>query len=207
MNRLFCCFVSLFFALGLNLNAQAPHPDGLKVGDIAPDFVLKSVDDRLVGLRSFTNAKGIIVVFTCNQCPYSVKYEDRIIGLHNSFVEKGYPVLAINPNDSVKVPEDSFENMKLRASEKKYPFPYVYDDQQIVAKAYGARRTPHVFVLQKMRTGWTVEYIGAIDDSPDDASMAGERFVEDAINALISGTKPSVATTKAIGCSIKWKKI
>lgn len=189
------------------LHAQNPlAPDGLKVGDQAPDFTLKNVDGKLVGLRSFVDSKGVILVFTCNHCPYSVKYEDRIIELHNTFAAKGFPVLAVNPNDTVTVPEDAFTKMQERASEKKFPFPYVIDETQIVAKKYGARRTPHVFVLLRTRTGWTVEYIGAIDDNPDDASKTESKFVEDAVNALLKGTKPETATTKAIGCTIKWKK-
>ncbi len=189
------------------LPAQNPlSPDGVKVGDQAPDFVLRNVDGKIVGPRSFSDAKGLILVFTCNHCPYSVKYEDRIIALHNEFAAKGFPVLAVNPNDSVTVPEDAYSKMQERAAEKKFPFPYVVDETQAVAKKYGARRTPHVFVLLRTRTGWTVEYIGAIDDNPDDATKVDATFVADAVNALLNGTKPSVATTKAIGCTIKWKK-
>lgn len=202
-----CLLLAFFGGVGSPLQAQNPlAPDGLKVGDAAPDFILKNVDGKLVGLRSFVESKGVILVFTCNHCPYSVKYEDRIIALHTMFAAKGFPVLAVNPNDTVTVPEDSFAKMQERASEKKFPFPYVIDETQAVAKKYGARRTPHVFVLLRTRTGWTIEYIGAIDDNPDDASKTESKFVEDAVNALLSGTKPETATTKAIGCTIKWKK-
>ncbi len=194
-------------AMACPLMAQNPlSPDGVKVGDAAPDFVLKNVDGKAVGLRSFPDAKGVILVFTCNHCPYSVKYEDRIIALHEEFAPKGFPVLAVNPNDSATVPEDAFSKMQERAAEKKFPFPYVYDETQMIAKRYGARRTPHVFVLLRTRTGWTVEYIGAIDDNAEDASKVDAAFVANAVRALLDGTKPATATTKAIGCTIKWKK-
>lgn len=207
--------MKLFIVLGLvtllalvsPVQAQNPlSPDGLKIGDKAPDFALQSVDGKLVALSSFVDAKGVILVFTCNHCPYSVKYEDRIIALHEAYATKGFPVLAVNPNDSVTVPEDSFSNMKERAATKKFPFPYVVDATQAIAQKYGARRTPHAYVLLRTRTGWTVEYIGAIDDNADDADKVGSKFVEEAVEALLKGTKPATATTKAIGCTIKWKK-
>lgn len=187
--------------------AQNPMaPEGLKVGDNAPDFVLKNVDGAVVGPRTYSAAKGLILVFTCNHCPFSVKYEDRIIALHREFAPKGFPVLAVNPNDSTVSPEDSYSKMQQRAKDKAFPFPYLYDETQVVAQRYGARRTPHVFVLLRTRIGWTVEYIGAIDDNADDSKEATQLFVADAINALLKGTKPAQATTKAIGCTIKWKK-
>ena len=200
------CFVNVLHGVS-PLQAQNPlSPDGLKIGDQAPDFTLKSVDGKLVGLRSFIESKGVILVFTCNHCPYSVKYEDRIVELHNVFSKQGFPVLAVNPNDSTVEPKDSYTMMQERATEKKFPFPYVVDETQTIARKYGARRTPQVFVLLRTRIGWTVEYIGAIDDNPDDAGKVESKFVEDAVNALINGTKPETATTKAIGCTIKWKK-
>ncbi|MBN9400284.1 MAG: thioredoxin family protein ['Candidatus Kapabacteria' thiocyanatum] len=205
-------FASMLLGVMMSLVMSVPSataadlPDGVKVGDQAPDFLLKNVDGRMVGPRSFLEAKGLIVVFTCNHCPYSVKYEDRIIDLHKKYAAKGYPVVAINPNDPKVSPEDSFEKMKVRAEEKSFPFPYVFDESQQTALKYGARRTPHVFVLNRVRTGWAVEYIGAIDDNPDDAAAAGDKFVEAAVDALLAGKSPAMNSTKAIGCTIKWKK-
>lgn len=181
-------------------------PQGVKVGDIAPDFTLKNVDMQTVGLKSYKEAKGLIVVFTCNHCPYSVKYEERIKALHADFAAKGFPVVAINSNDTTVVPEDSFENMIIRAKDKEFKFPYLIDPSQNIAKAYGARKTPHVFVLNKTRAGFVVEYIGAIDENPDDATQPGQTFVADAVNSLLAGQKPTATMTKAIGCTIKWKK-
>lgn len=184
---------------------SADLPDGVKVGDKAPDFVLENVDGKKAALASFEKAKGVILIFTCNHCPYSKMYEDRIIALHKAYTPKGWPVVAINPNDPAVEPEDSFEKMKERAKEKEFPFPYLFDATQRTAMAYGARRTPHVFLLKNGKAGFTVEYIGAIDDNARDPKAVETRFVENAINALTDGKAPEVSTTKAIGCTIKWR--
>jgi peroxiredoxin len=184
---------------------SADLPDGVKVGDKAPDFVLENIDGKKAGLASFERAKGVILVFTCNHCPYSKMYEDRIIALHKAYAPKGWPVVAINPNDPTIEPEDSFEKMKERAKEKEFPFPYLFDATQKTALAYGARRTPHVFLLRNGKAGFTVEYIGAIDDNARDAKAVETRFVEKAVEALLEGKTPELTTTKAIGCTIKWR--
>jgi peroxiredoxin len=184
---------------------SADLPDGVKVGDKAPDFVLENIDGKKAALASFERAKGVILVFTCNHCPYSKMYEDRIIALHKTYAPKGWPVVAINPNDPTIEPEDSFEKMKERAKEKEFPFPYLFDATQKTALAYGARRTPHVFLLKNGKAGFTVEYIGAIDDNARDAKAVETRFVEKAVEALLEGKTPELTTTKAIGCTIKWR--
>ncbi|MBC8125220.1 MAG: thioredoxin family protein, partial [Candidatus Kapabacteria bacterium] len=148
-----CVLIAVTLQMVSPLSAQNPlSPDGLKIGDQAPDFTLKSVDGKLVGLRSFVESKGVILVFTCNHCPYSVKYEDRIIELNDRYASKGFPVLAINPNDSTVEPKDSYTMMQERATEKKFLFPYLVDETQAIARKYGARRTPQVFVLLRTRT-------------------------------------------------------
>lgn len=179
---------------------------GLKVGDKAIDFKLKNVDGKKISLSTYKKEKGVIVIFTCNHCPYSVAYEDRIIALHNKFAPEGYPVLAINPNDPVTVPEDSYAEMKKRAKDKAFPFRYVMDETQSIAKGYGATRTPHVFLLKNTGDGFELVYIGAIDNSAKDEAAITEKYVEAAIAALKNGSKPVVDNTKAIGCGIKWKK-
>lgn len=184
---------------------SADLPDGVKIGDKAPDFVLENIDGKKAALASFERAKGVILVFTCNHCPYSKMYEDRIIALHKAYAPKGWPVVAINPNDPAIEPEDSFEKMKERAKEKEFPFPYLFDATQKTALAYGARRTPHVFLLKNGKAGFTVEYIGAIDDNARDAKAVETRFVEKAVEALLEGKTPELTTTKAIGCTIKWR--
>ncbi len=191
-----CCF-------GLFLNSKL-NTAGLNVGDKASDFSLKNVDGNMVSLSDYDDAKGYIVIFTCNTCPYAIAYEDRIIELHEKYASQGYPVIAINPNDSNAKPDDSFESMKERAKDKDFPFPYVMDESQEVAKTYGASRTPHVYLLDK---SLTVKYIGAIDNNYKDASSADEKYVEEAIAALENGEKIETDFTKAVGCTIKWKEI
>jgi peroxiredoxin len=203
MNILF----SAILTLGLLNNdpATTPAPVGYAVGDVVNNFSLMNVDGNNVSLNDYKDKEGVIVVFTCNHCPYAKAYETRIMELDAKYAGLNYPVIAINPNDPIKEPDDSPENMKKRAEEKNYSFPYLFDATQQVAKDFGATRTPHVFLLQKVNGQFKVAYIGAIDDNTDDASKAENKFVEDAIASLKKGEQPVVSFTKAIGCTIKWK--
>ena len=186
-----------------NVQKKQLNATGYGIGDIATDFTLKNVDDSNVSLSDFPEAKGFIVIFTCNHCPYSVAYEDRILELNKLYESKGYPVIAINPNDPKSYPDDSFENMKVRASEKAFNFPYLFDDGQKIYPQYGATKTPHVFVLQKSERGNLVRYIGAIDNNYKSANKATKHYVKDAVDALLNSAPVPVEVTKAIGCSIK----
>jgi peroxiredoxin len=177
--------------------------DGYKIGDVATDFSLLNVDGEMVSLADFEDAKGFILIFTCNTCPYSVAYEDRIIALDKAYKSKGYPVIAINPNDPAAIDGDDLADMKVRATEKGFNFPYLQDVGQQVYPQYGATKTPHVFVLQKEGNNNIVRYIGAIDDSSRKPNKVKKRYVEQAVDALLAGKSPSTTTTKAIGCSIK----
>jgi peroxiredoxin len=199
MRKLFLTSVTLFSAL---LLAVA----GVKPGDKAVGFSLKNVDGETVSLSDYNDEKGVILVFTCNPCPFAKAYESRIIQLHQRYADQGYPVVAINPNDDEVSPEDTWDKMKKRASEKDFPFPYLKDESQEVYQAYGATRTPHIFLLENTGNGgFEVAYIGAIDDNAMDASAVTERYLEKAIGALMAGNEPKPATTKAIGCTIKTK--
>ena len=174
--------------------------EGVEIGDKAPGFTLKNVNGKTVSLSDYTDKKGVILTFTCNTCPYSVMYEDRLNELHKTYAPKGYPVVAINPNDPAARPNDSMKKMKERAEEKNFDFVYLQDKGQKVYPKYGATRTPHVFLLDKELT---VQYIGAIDNNAQDASAVTETYLEDAIVALEAGKKPDPNFTKAIGCTIK----
>lgn len=196
-------FFFLVAALTLLSAATLPFNNGLKPGDKAPDFKLKNVDDRMVSLADFKEAKGFIVTFTCNTCPYAVMYEDRLIELHNKFAPLGYPVIAIQPNDPAAQPGDAFDKMKERAKEKGFPFVYLFDEGQKVYPQYGATRTPEIYLLDK---SLTVRYTGAIDDNAQVATEVKVRYVEDAIAALEKGKQPEPGAVKAIGCTIKVKK-
>jgi peroxiredoxin len=193
---------AIILSLGTWANAQS----GYGLGDVATDFDLKNIDETMFSMMEQEDAKGYILIFTCNHCPYSKLYEDRIIELDNKYRAKGFPVVAVNSNDPVSYPEDSFEEMKKRAKEKGFPFVYLIDETQEIARAYGATRTPHVFVLQKEESKLRVRYIGAIDDNARNSSDVKEAYVEEAVEALLKGKKVKTTFTKAIGCSIKWAK-
>jgi len=177
--------------------------DGYKVGDVAEDFKLMNIDGKMVSLSDYKSAKGFIVTFTCNTCPYAVGYEDRIIALDKKYAKKGYPVIAIMPNNTDIKPGDNMDAMKTRAKEKGFTFPYLIDENQTVFPKYGATKTPHMFVLQKTKNGNIVKYIGAIDDNYKDASAVKTKYVENAVDALLQGKEVPETETKAIGCSIK----
>jgi len=177
---------------------------GYKVGDTIEDFSLKNVDGDKISLKDYDDAKGFIIIFTCNTCPYSVANEDRIIALQDKYEELGYPVIAINPNDPKAQPGDSFEKMKVRAEEKGFNFPYLFDEGQKVYPKFGASKTPHVYIVSKPEM--KVEYIGAIDDSSRDASAVKVKYVETVVDELLAGKTPSITETRAIGCSIKTVK-
>ncbi len=193
------CFTLFCFSLHAQVITIAP-------GNPAPLFKLKNVNEKVVSFDDFPSAKGFIVVFTCNTCPYSKRYEQRIIELNNKYTPLGFPVIAINPNDPATSPGDSFEEMKKHAASARFNFPYLYDEGQIITTAYGARNTPHVFVVMKTTQGNIVEYTGAIDNDAQDTDATKTKYVEAAITALLNNDKPAVTVTKAIGCRISWKK-
>ncbi len=192
----------MFFTLAA-LTFNYVSGQGYQVGDRATDFRLKNVDGNYVSMSDYPDARGFVVVFTCNHCPYAVAYEDRLIEINNKYTPKGFPVIAINPNDPALQPQDSFEQMQVRAREKGFTFPYLFDDGQSVYPVYGATRTPHVYLLAKQNNDLIVAYIGAIDDNYQDPSAVQDRFLSNAIDALLSGSKPDPDFTRAIGCTIK----
>jgi peroxiredoxin len=181
-------------------------PVGYKIGDTATDFNLMNVDGNMVSLANYPDAKGFIVIFTCNHCPFSIAYEDRINALDSMYKPLGYPVIAINPNDPAVNADDSYELMKVRATEKNFSFPYLFDEGQLIYPQYGATKTPHVFLLNKGEGRLVVRYIGAIDNNHEDPNDVSERYVEDAVNSLLADEPIAVESTVAIGCGIKAKK-
>ncbi|MGK6351356.1 thioredoxin family protein [Parapedobacter sp. DT-150] len=196
----------LLMGLAVVFSANTPVSDeGYQIGDIVNDFRLKNVDGNQVSLADYPDAKGFILIFTCNTCPVAKGYEDRIIALDKKYKPQGYPVIAINPNDAGVEPRESYEQMQQRAAEKGFTFPYLLDPDHVITKQFAATHTPHTFVLQKTAEGNVLQYIGAIDDD----SRGGNpetKFVEEAVAALTAGNKPDPNMTKAVGCSIKWKK-
>ena len=194
--------ISAFFAMSI-----FPFSGGVyEVGSKADGFTLKNVDGRMVSLSDYSDAKGFVVIFTCNHCPYAQAYQDRILAIDKAYKDKGYPVIAINSVSAEDEPLDSYENMIVRAKEKGFTFPYLHDSDQDVLRKFGAERTPTAFVLQKTAGGdLVVEYIGAIDDNYQNPSAVKVKYLENALNALISGTKPDPSFTRAIGCGIPYR--
>ena len=186
-------------------------PPTLKLGAKAPDFNLPGVDGKNWSLKDFSDAKFLVVIFTCNHCPTAQYYESRIKDLTTKYKGKGVSVVCIMPNDpkSVRLDElawtdlsDSFAEMKRRAKDRDFNFPYLYDgDTEEVSKLYGPVVTPHAYVFDGDRI---LRYVGAIDDS-ERIQKVKTRYVENALDALLAGKQPEVAQTKVVGCSIKWK--
>lgn len=195
--------LALVLILGAFSAKNALFNNGYAIGDTATDFSLKNIDGNRVSLADYTDAKGFLVIFTCNTCPYAVAYEDRIVALDAKYRSQGVPVIAIMPNNPEIKAGDNFEAMKVRAAEKGFTFPYLIDEGQQIYPQYGATRTPHVFLLEKTADGNVVRYIGAIDDNYQNAAQVQEKFVENAVDAMLAGEEIEVTTTKAIGCSIK----
>lgn len=177
--------------------------EGYKIGDIATDFSLENIDGNKVSLTDYKYAKGFIITFTCNTCPYAVAYEDRVEALNKKYASKGFPVIAIMPNNTKVKPGDNMEAMKARAKAKGFTFPYLMDAEQKIYPQYGATKTPHIYILKKTKKGNVVSYIGAIDDNYKDAKAVTETYAEDAVDALLGKQEIKIKETRAIGCSIK----
>lgn len=201
-NRLTGWLLMSIVSIGSILTSSAQIPKGYALGDAVADFRVKNVDGRSITLADYRARKGLIVVFTSNHCPFSKAYEDRLIVLDRTFAPQGYPVLAIMPNNPAAYEDDSFDNMKIRARDKVYSYPYGIDETQ-VTKAFGATRTPQVYVLKQTKGQFILEYVGSVDDSPQDSAGVKRRYVEEAVGSLLAGRPVQSPITKPIGCAIK----
>jgi peroxiredoxin len=175
----------------------------LELGSVAPDFSLPATDGKTFSLASFQDAKAVCIVFSCNHCPYVQAYEDRFVALQKDYGAQGLQLLAINANDAAEYPEDNFEAMQVRAKEKGFNFPYLRDESQAVAQAYGAVRTPHVFLFDAQRK---LSYVGRIDDSWNAPEKVSRRELAEAVEDLLAGKPVRTPETFAVGCTIKWKE-
>jgi len=176
--------------------------NGMAVGTVAPPFSLPGVDGQTWSLESFADAKVLVVVFTCNHCPYAVAAEERLVALQADLESRGVRLVAINANDATRYPSDSFENMGARATERGFNFPYVFDESQEVARAYDAACTPDVFVFDGDRA---LVYNGRIDDNWRSFDQVQHHDLRDVIEATLDGRAHNVDVHAAMGCSIKWK--
>jgi peroxiredoxin len=174
----------------------------IKLGENAKAFSLPGVDGSEHGLEDYKDKEALVVIFSCNHCPYVQAWEERMVQIQADYADRGVQLLAINPNDAEKYPTDSFEAMKKRAEGKQFNFPYLRDESQTVAQAYGAERTPEVFLFDSERV---LRYHGAIDDNYDDPGAVQKPYLRDALDAVLAGEEPAVASTRPVGCTVKWK--
>ena len=177
-------------------------PMVLDLGASAPAFDLPGTDGKSYGLKDLADKKALCIIFSCNHCPYVQAYEGRFIELQNEFGPRGGQIVAINSNDASSHPDDSFEEMVKRAKDLGFNFPYLRDESQGVAHAYGAIRTPHVFLFNAERK---LAYVGRIDDCWDDPKKVKSRELANAFEDILSGSAVKVPETYAVGCTIKWK--
>lgn len=190
--------LALFFVTGATSGSES-----YSLGDAVQNFELPNVKNSTVKLSDYAEEKGVIVIFSCNECPYVHKYEQRMIDMHNTYSAKGWPVLAISSNDAERMKGNSYKNMKRRAKELNFPFEYVHDADQEQLRRFGATKTPEVFLLSNNEGQFTLEYSGAIDDNPRNAEGVTEKYVEQAIAQLEAGDEVKIKHTKAIGCGIR----
>jgi peroxiredoxin len=191
-------------ALGLIAMLVSARADVLKIGEAAPSAAtkMKNVDGKMVSIADVKGAKGTLVIFSCNHCPFAKAWEGRILELANNYAKEGIGIIMINPNDPAAMPADSYEEMQKRAKDRNYPFPYVVDDGSVVAQAFGASRTPEIFLFDK---SGKLAYHGAVDDNKE-ADSVNKTFLKDALESVVAGTEVAVKETKAIGCGLSFYK-
>jgi peroxiredoxin len=193
-------FTLLIFAFVIINMAFAPQKQ------LVNDFSLMNVDGNKVSLANYKDAKGFIIVFTCNHCPFAKLYPPRLNELNNKFKPLGVPLIAISSTDTMMYEEDTYPNMVTKAKEEQFNFPYLFDEMQTVAKNFKAQKTPHAFVIWKENNSWVVKYSGAIDDNGMESNKVTETYAADAVNALLNGKPILTKETKSIGCQIAFRK-
>ncbi|MEM6628590.1 MAG: thioredoxin family protein [Bacteroidota bacterium] len=164
-----------------------------------------TVNEQMVSLDEYREQKGVVVIFSCNHCPYVVAYEERMKALDRQYTPQGVPFIVISSNDISRYPQDAPEQMKVRARDKNFSFPYLFDETQAVARAFEAEKTPHAYLMKYVDGQWEFIYKGAIDDNWQDAKAVKRTYLSDCIEALLSGGAMPFKETPAVGCTIKWK--
>jgi peroxiredoxin len=193
-------FTLLIFAFVIINMAFAPQKQ------LVNDFSLMNIDGNKVSLANYKDARGFIIVFTCNHCPFAKLYPPRLNELNNRFKPLGVPLIAISSTDTMMYEEDTYPNMVTKAKEEQFNFPYLFDEMQTVAKNFKAQKTPHAFVIWKENNSWVVKYNGAIDDNGMESNKVTETYVADAVNALLNGKPILTKETNSIGCQIAFRK-
>lgn len=185
----------IFVFIGITTNAQKT----------VSDFRLKSTDKKWVSLKNFPDAKGFIIVFICNHCPFVSRYADRLNALNKKYSSLGIPLIAVNSSDTLIFGAETFAKMTEYAKKKKYTFPYLCDKNQIVGKNFAANKTPHAFVIWKEKSSWVIEYSGALDDNGAEPLKVIHPYINEAIENLLAGKKVAIPITNSIGCEIHYR--
>ena len=185
----------IFVLIGITANAQKT----------VSDFSLKSTDNKWESLAEYPDAKGFIIVFICNHCPFVGRYADRLNALNKKYAPLGIPLLAINSIDTLIFADETFAKMIDYAKEKKYTFPYLCDENQSVARNFSAKKTPHAFVIWKEKSDWVIEYNGSLDDNGAESSKITHAYISEAIDNLLVGNKVTIPATNSIGCEIHYR--
>lgn len=170
------------------------------------DFKLKNVDGKYVSFKNYPDAKGFIVVFTCNHCPFAKLYPPRLNALNQKYAKLGVPLIAISSTDTITYEEDTYPRMVEKARAEAFNFPYLFDGMQKVAKNFNAQKTPHAFVIWKEKGKWVIKYSGAIDDNGAEPEKVGKQYIANAVDALLAGKPVTEKETKSIGCQIIFRK-
>jgi peroxiredoxin len=170
------------------------------------DFSLKNIDGKMISLANYKDAKGFIIVFTCNHCPFAKLYPPRLNALNKKYDSLGVPLIAISSTDTMMYEEDTYPNMVTKATNEQFSFPYLFDEMQSVAKNFKAQKTPHAYVIWKENNQWVVKYNGAIDDNGMEPNKVTESYVANAVDALLANKKITTTETKSIGCQIAFRK-
>jgi peroxiredoxin len=197
--RLFVSLIGLFFMITSMVFMKKTTEKTVK------DFSLMNTDGKMVSLHNYPNAKGFIIVFTCNHCPFAKLYPKRFNDLTKKYAKMGVPLIAISSTDTITYEEDSYILMVEKAKNEKFKFPYLYDNNQTVAKDFEADKTPHAFVIWKENNAWVVKYNGAIDDNGADPKAVQNPYVAQAVDALLAGKSIDMTETKSIGCKIYFR--
>ena len=192
----------LFFFLMFALLLLAA---GKKKERVIEDFSLMNVDGRMVSLADYPEAKGFVVVFTCNHCPFAKLYPPRFNDFYSKYASQGVPLIAISSTDTVMYEEDTFSRMRVKATKEHFAFPYLWDGNQSVAKNFDAQKTPHAYVIWKEKGKWVVKYNGAFDDNGANPEKVQEPYVVNAVEALLSGRRAAITETASIGCQIYFR--
>ncbi len=199
INKFYILLIVTFSLLSAAISANA-----LELGDLIPaaDVNMKNVDGKELSFNDIKGEYGTLVIFSCNHCPYVIAWEDRITSIGNSYLEKGFGVIAVNSNNEKSYPGDGFEGMVERAAKLGLKFPYVVDATSDVARVFGAMRTPEIFLFDKRGK---LIYQGAIDDNAEDADKVSAHYLKEALDAVLIGNDISLKETKSLGCSIKFR--